>query len=695
MREDAVSVVAVAASTSEAERIAEESDLPGVGSWWWVSSGDANQWFGCVVEVGSNYAVFEGLRDDGQQLELRLHLDEIGRKCTPVARPHAHIEEQVNRGKRAVRDLMRQITEACARLGVPLRSLLTGGSTDASTALAIARGSGDARAYGRALADLKDRELPDLFEKVKNAHARMAAWMRADLIPASAELARAQEVTRVIQSKIETVEIYAGLEEQIVQARDGNPAPIDARVHLMQRMCFMDEECLARYEAGGMDFKDVSEFDRWIAKSENMNRILPHPRCIVAFRVRRHAKAYDDGLHPFIRLRFDEKNRATYLYVRNGEQLHRVDCPIQFEEELFPRRESSDLLGDEEIWVRWRSGNRASFIGGRERAAEMEEIRAARQRLAFRLWAWRRSGKPEGDWERPLMPSEKPRQVIRVGAGRIQTQEGHVHECGQPSSWSDHDRVRQSFPGDVEDYVLLTPDHAFYEDAMREIRDRANRHNRIAVLVQGLLDRSTCLHPHPPWRLWTPDGFAAGVDLVYDASLAIPAGEPPDFNAYRKQLNQSFRVGSHAVGQKKIWYDEQPSSRDLHWHPKRLLYMSGGPSQIHRVSKISGDRTRATFRWDRKRQRPKWIDHPDKPGYLRATYPPIPVEWSCPIDKLTCVDAYTPGDFHLFYDDPRTRADYLSWAPILLACEDWHARRRGASGGEDRDEDRDEEEVLP
>lgn len=40
------------------------------------------------------------------------------------------------------------------------------------------------------------------------------------------------------------------------------------------------------------------------------------------------------------------------------------------------------------------------------------------------------------------------------------------------------------------------------------------------------------------------------------------------------------------------------------------------------------------------------------------------------------MSAYTPGDFHLFYDDPRTRADYLKWAPYLLAAEDFHAGKR-------------------
>ena len=39
------------------------------------------------------------------------------------------------------------------------------------------------------------------------------------------------------------------------------------------------------------------------------------------------------------------------------------------------------------------------------------------------------------------------------------------------------------------------------------------------------------------------------------------------------------------------------------------------------------------------------------------------------------MDAYTPGDYKQFYDDPRTRELYLKWAPLLLAAEDWHAEQ--------------------
>ena len=44
-----------------------------------------------------------------------------------------------------------------------------------------------------------------------------------------------------------------------------------------------------------------------------------------------------------------------------------------------------------------------------------------------------------------------------------------------------------------------------------------------------------------------------------------------------------------------------------------------------------------------------------------------------PLDKLFNVSAYKPGDFKQFFKDPRTRARYLEWAPMLLSAEEFHA----------------------
>ena len=291
--------------------------------------------------------------------------------------------------------------------------------------------------------------------------------------------------------------------------------------------------------------------------------------------------------------------------------------------------------------------------------------KAKRAYLAQKLWQWHRAGKPE---RQLAVPRGERRPRLPPQARRA------VRADRQADRWHLDARC------EADEYELLTPENLYYDDAMRRIRAATLEHNRVAVVVQGLLDRSTCLHPHPPWRIWTPEGFAAGIELVYDVSRALTPGEAPDFEEYRRQLNRGLRTGCHTIGQHDAWNEHMERIYgDKAWrHEGRH---GRGPGKVHRVHRLKRDGS-CEFRWTRSRAKPKWVDHPTKPGYLQATYLEIGVKWSCPAEHLTCVDAYTPGDFHLFYDDPRVRADYLRWAPILLSCEDWHRERREKQGEE-------------
>jgi hypothetical protein len=655
----------VAASILEAADVDIDDDRPAVGSWWWVtdaSDDDSSydragcQWLACVVEVGSNYAKVEGVR-----LRQRIGMDDFHAMCKPEPQPHGFIDSQISKHRDQVRRLMGKIRDLCHKLGVPMRQALAA-QESSSTALAVAHSVDDVKKYKNALVKAKEKALPELFAQVKEQHKQMATWMKAELIPAQAELSAAEKVTEVIEGKIHTVELYAGLQEELVQVREGEPAELSARVHLMQRMHFMDEECLAKYEAGGMDFNGVREFDAWLARDGNFGRILPHDRCIVAFRIRRNNKDYGD-LNAFISFKFNQHNKATFLYIRNGRQLWRMHTSIEFNEGLFPRREDEDLLGDQELWIKADGYALESFDGiitRRQRDARIEHHKAKRDHRARKLWQWHRAGKPEGSW---LYTATSADFDGCHELGEQYTQDG------EPDRW--HLAARCEAAGA---HVLLTPENIYYDDAMRRVRETTLEHNRIAVIIQGLLDRSTCLHPHPPWRIWTPEGFTAGIELVYDISRALTPGEAPDFEEYRRQLNKGLKTGCHTIGQEAVWYAHMERVYgDKVWrHEGRH---GRGPHTIHQVHRMKRDGS-CEFQWTRHRAKAKWIDHPTKAGYLKAVYPEIEVKWLCPAARLTCVDAYTPGDFHLFYDDPRVRADYLQWAPILLACEDWHHKRR-------------------
>ncbi len=75
-------------------------------------------------------------------------------------------------------------------------------------------------------------------------------------------------------------------------------------------------------------------------------------------------------------------------------------------------------------------------------------------------------------------------------------------------------------------------------------------------------------------------------------------------------------------------------------------------------------RRAGSYRWLRERKRyQRWGDNED-----------VAASVTVPAASLFNASAYTPGDYLQFYRDPRTRADYLQWAPFLLRAEDWYAK---------------------
>jgi len=49
------------------------------------------------------------------------------------------------------------------------------------------------------------------------------------------------------------------------------------------------------------------------------------------------------------------------------------------------------------------------------------------------------------------------------------------------------------------------------------------------------------------------------------------------------------------------------------------------------------------------------------------SYPDKKDKFWCPISELFNVSGYKPGDFRIFFNDPRTRREYLKWSEILMA----------------------------
>ena len=636
------------APITEVEHGRDEGHTLTLGDWVWVSNRQGRKtpkvWFGCITHVGSNYVEVTEPRRDNSKEVIRVHLDEVLDVLRYEPNHRAVIAEKIAFFQGRVSKSLAAAREISQRLGVS--TVFTGQAdtgSSAGTGLAVMSQTSDVVKYEQDLIKAKNVELPEIFEQIKQDNHSLCQWMSAESLGLMAEFDQSKSAIAGIEDRIFNISLYAGLIESVSQCCDGQPASINDRLHIMQRRLYMDEESLLDYQHGGMEFSDIQSFDAWISRPKNRDRILPFPRCIVAMRIRRHGKERQN-LNTIVDFLLDiEKglsDKFTYLYIRNGEQVYRLSTEIDFDEKIFPDR--ADFDPSEPMMFRPRaSRSDRAFMPVRE----YDALLARQEELERLAEQWEKDNPDENHWFNP-----------------------HARESDgfHPDSWT-----------------RLDSSSVYFDDGMQRISDVVKKYNRVSLIVQGLLDRSSCLHPHPPIRMWNPEEFSQYIRLVYDAENVLHHGEPPDFEAYRRRCNESLGKGSVVVGQRKVWLmreAERENNRNRNnWRLSNRMpdykeyepYGNPGPDYVAVIQEWQPRARRAIFRWQRESQANRNF------GVL------IDDTITVCADDLFNVSAYQPGDYLQFFQDPRTREQYLAWAPLLMAAEDFKAGVR-VSGRRDR-----------
>ncbi len=635
---------------------------PEVGQWFWVKDDDQGDyleglspigapgpepmWFGCISKIGSNFVELRSPDHKYGHSTIRVLLEHVDRDLIfepnhtqIIAQTLAHFQKKAN-------DHLAEVKQITSRLGVSPRVGITNLQEESGTSLVVLSETPDPDAYKNQLVKAHEEDLPDLFEKIRHANEAVASWMAAEMIPLIAESKGLQKVLGQIEKRIFNVSLYAGLTEQVSQIRDGDPAHYDEKICLMQRMLFMDEECLVNYQAGGMSFNDISQFDQWLSEEENLNQCLPFPRCVALFRVRRNVKDYnslDDGrrepLDAFIKFHLEAADRLTFMYLRNGDQLYRLSSELEFGLKMFPDKDANDF--SKPMVVRMNGDSVKKFKTRSSWEVLLEEAKAEYEKNKALSEQWEKDN-PDTSW------------VHNPYGGGVGRAKGASRYEG------------------LKEYQPFDSSHPYFDEASAELSETIEQFNRIALILQGILDRSPIMHPHPPVKSWLPEDFERTFELIYDGSNVIPNGEPPDFEKYRAQLNATADANSIFIGQEDYWAEQEAikecDRRDRDWRdrsnyrPRRYRpYGNPGPADPGPCDQFKPRACKAKFSWQRQRMR--WQRYGDNA--------PVTATITVPLDRLFNVSAYKAGDFKRFYQDHRTRADYLKWAPYLLAAEDY------------------------
>ena len=664
-------------------RIEQEGELLEIGKWYWFSDTDREwltpddadydptkakkkgegyyeyedvEWLGCVVLIGSNVVEIERAGSDYSST-VRIHLDDVHKRLRYEPNHKSIIETEVRESKERVSDLMKEVKELTNRLGVSPRLGLPEPQTDQSYALATLSGTDNIESYETSLVRAKDKELPALFEQIKNENNHLATWMKAETIPLMALAKSMKGVIGEIDDRIFNVSLYAGLTETVCKVRDGEPAGYDEKLHLMQRKLYMDEECLVGYRTGGMDFDSIGQFDEWLCEEENFERIFAYPRCMVAFQVRRGSKKRAWGGSPvqtFINVRLAEQDQSTFLYIRNGEQLFWLECNLDFGGMIFPDQKEFKLNQPQMVSTGFYDKGKLISVGDYEERCKEE----AKRQKAVRKW---NKANPLKKWKAAKQAEDERKNWPWYKDEWERENPHYEYRPFRPDQWAEFNQT-----------------YLYYDEEMQKITKQVKYYNRISLIIQGLFDRSEVMHPHPPYKTWTPEGFMEAIKLVYDGTGVLYAGDPPSFREYVAKCNALADENSVFIGQEEIWEQKEAVKenarkarswrrsdydRDVEFYRP---HGNPGPGFMSHVAKWQKRAKKAVFVWNRKRQTSSRYGSKRYGDPMRTTI-------SVPLDDLFNVSAYKPGDFKQFFADPRTRRKYLQWAPALLTAEEYHA----------------------
>lgn len=628
----------------EVEKVFTDFEQAELGQWYWTSHRDEDRLLMCLMEIGTNYVELREPELRGYRVK-RVHRDEFSTELTFEPNPEQHIQKMVQHYQDAMAANMAEIQRLTESLGIaPQLTHQTSGDAEGKS-LALLSGQVDVGAFKNALVLAKKETLPALFKRHEELAGELSRWLGAPSMTLKARLEPMKASIENIDDRIFNINLYAGIFENIQTIADGAPAAKEERLRICQRRLYMDEECLLDYEAGGMEFDGLKAFDQWLAKPVNRDRILPFPRCMVSMRVRRNVKDRSGiGLDAYVQIREAQADKLTFLIVRNGDQLYRVSTEIDFGELMFPERAVFDPSEPMMMKV-WSRDKIDQMMTKREFDSRVEE--SNRREAAQKQWELEN---PKAEWEK-ANPNK----------------DWHYANPHRGERFSTHN------------WEPFDDSSVYFDQGMRLLHSQIKEYNRIALVVQGLFDRTQTLIPHNPVQLWRPTSFAASVELVYDGSMALHWGEAPDIHAYIAACNALTNADSVMFGQELQWMEREaerenrrtennwriPSNNKYYY---KTLRPKGDPGP-GRVAKMAGwtPRSRmATFTWLKARR--AYSD-----DMVRA-------QLKAPLDKLFNVSAYKLGDFKRFFVDPRTRAQYLEWAPMLLSAEDYH---RGALAASD------------
>ena len=607
-----------------------------VGKWYWVKDEDREwnkkteeyitvekEFLMCVDKIGSNYVGFTVNIHHGTN-GIRIHFDEFATKCRPELKWKEYLQGEMARLQLAIQEKTRELIDAGKSLYLLPQDVSPEQPKENDSSLLPVKMADDPKKYKKQLIKLKDKTLPDISKEIEELAKDYAVVAKNTALPDMCRLGMVKEKLGVVEDKIFTIELYCGLQEEVEQIADGEPAPMMEKVAIRQQMLYMDEETLFDYKDGGMDFKKIRDFDKWIVQPEQLNRVLPEKKGIVAFRVRRDAKEYPEARsigEVLAHISWHEANMKTYILIRNGERVYRIASSINFSPRLIPKRGE---IGEEQF----------KQIDRRWVCVENSETKdnpfGERQELITETIVTPESVKYDDHVEKLDEILKQYNRIVILIQGLLD----------RSKVFHPHPPINLTKVGQIDEWVRL-------------IRDEED----------GL-----------PCNKVTWEEYRKQLNTTLKVGKWVFIRYPKIYNG--KKYDRRAR-----------YYDEEAHQevRLPHrgWNDNRMPDVCKIEKMRRDGSKVLVSWPKGSLN---KPRQGAWIPDPKKPGWGHYEHiwesDRILHEW-VPTKYTFNLSDYMPGDYKMFLCDHALKGKYLQWAPSLLTAEGWSQRRAGGQAAEE------------
>ena len=227
--------------------------------------------------------------------------------------------------------------------------------------------------------------------------------------------------------------------------------------------------------------------------------------------------------------------------------------------------------------------------------------------------------------------------------------------------------------------VRIEPGTRQWDGAEQAAGDRQRHYMKIALILQGLIERTACFHPLPAPGLSVlhPDAYEAGhIALIADDENALTTGRKP-FRAWLEERNAQLRPGMRVAGcfNGTGWRCANNHQHD-HWRHTRLHPQSAShprTGEIYRIERREHDDVLVILYARNDDVYKRDVPVPDRPGYVYSQPYPVPAtkRASCrlyPADTFIIpVDLVTIAECEAYLASRTDRGNYVDMFPVLKA----------------------------